>query len=241
MHKFIDMILFFSIYSFMGWAMESIFAVIKERKFINRGFLTGFFCPIYGFGAVIIIQSSKWVFSIFGNHYAGPMVNILLAVILVTVLEYITGFLLERIFNCKWWDYSSDALNFHGYICLKYSLLWGLLSFLLMQVVHPVILRTVSLIPANVKSHLAIFLLLYFMADTVKSVGDALDLRNVILNYSNISVNGYYKKIIRYKRLFLAFPRLLILNAGIINLDIRSILNDRMDKLKVKLKSKFLL
>ena len=72
------------------------------------------------------------------------------------------------------------------------------------------------------------------------SVMEALDLRKVILNYSNVSANRYYEKIIRYKRFFFAFPRLFILNASIINRDIRSILNDRMDKIKVELKSRFL-
>jgi len=235
-----DLLLFFTIYSFLGWMMESVFASINERKIINRGFLTGFFCPIYGFGAVLILQSSKWVANVFENYFTALIINILFAVILVTVLEYITGFLLEKIFNCKWWDYSHNVLNIHGYICLQYSLLWGGLIFLLLQVIHPKISEVVFSIPSSVKGYLTAFLLLYFLADTVKSVVDALNLRKVILNYSNVSVNRYYEKIIRYKRLFLAFPRLLILNAGIINRDIRSILNDRMVKIKVELKSRFL-
>jgi len=240
MVSFNDLLLFFTVYSFLGWTMESIFASINERKIINRGFLTGFFCPIYGFGAVLILQSSKWVSDVFGNPFTALIINILFAVILVTVLEYITGFLLERIFDCKWWDYSDNALNLHGYICLKYSLLWGMLTFLLVQFVHPVVSGMVFSIPASVKGYLAAFLLLYFLADTAKSVVDTLDLRKVILDASNISSGKYHEKIIRYKRFFLAFPRLLILNAGIINRDIRSILNDRMDKIKVELKSRFL-
>lgn len=240
MVNFNDLLLFFTIYSFLGWAMETVFASINERKVINRGFLTGFVCPIYGFGAVLILQSSKWVSSVFENSFTALIINILFAVILVTVLEYITGFILERIFDCKWWDYSDNALNLQGYICLKYSLLWGALTFMLVQVIHPAILTLVFSIPASVKGYLAVFLLLYFLTDTAKSVMDALDLRKVILNYPNVSANRYYEKIIQYKRFFLAFPRLLILNVGIINRDIRSILNDRMDKIKVELKSRFL-
>ena len=240
MVNFNDLLLFFTIYSFLGWTMETVYASINERKVVNRGFLTGFFCPIYGFGAVLILQSSKWVSEVIESPFTALVINILFAVILVTSLEYITGFLLERIFDCKWWDYSDNALNLHGYICLRYSLLWGVLTFLLVQFVHPAVSRVVFSIPATVRGYLAAFLLLYFLADTTKSVIDALDLRKVILNYPNISVNRYYEKIIRYKRFFLAFPRLLILNAGIINRDIRSILNDRMDKIKVELKSRFL-
>ena len=240
MAGFNDLLLLFTIYSFMGWSMETVFASISERKIVNRGFLTGFFFPVYGFGAILILQSSKWVSEVIESPFTALVVNILLAVILVTSLEYITGFLLERIFDCKWWDYSDNALNLHGYICLRYSLLWGILTFLLVQFIHPAVSRVVFSIPATVRGYLAAFLLLYFLTDTTKSVIDALDLRKVILNYPNISVNRYYEKIIRYKRFFLAFPRLLILNAGIINRDIRSILNDRMDKIKVELKSRFL-
>lgn len=237
---FKDLILFFTLYSCIGWMMESIFASINERKVINRGFLAGFFCPIYGFSAVLIIGIAKWFGDNFENTHTALAANIVAAIILVTVLEYVTGFLLERIFECKWWDYSDNAFNIHGYICVKYSLLWGLLAFLLVEVVHPVITEAVYSIPDTVRSYFAVFLLLYFLADTVKSVEETLDLRKVILDASNISANKYYEKIIQYKRFFLAFPRLLILNAGMVNRDIRSILNDRMDKIKVELKSRFL-
>ncbi len=240
MAGFRDLVLFFAIYSFLGWTMESIFASINERKIINRGFLTGYFCPIYGFGAVLIIKATQLVGNTFESRPTSLIINILLSIVLVTVLEYITGFLLERIFNCKWWDYSQNAWNIQGYICLKYSLLWGLLTFLLVQVIHPVTEMGVYSIPGAARYYLAAFLLLYFMADTAKSVVETLDLRKVILEASNISANKYYEKIIQYKRLFLAFPRLLILNAGMINRDIRSIFNERMDKIKVELKSRFL-
>lgn len=220
--------------------METIFASINERKFINRGFLTGFFCPIYGSGAVLIVQSSEWVNIVFENYFMSLIISILFFVVLTTVLEYITGFALEKVFTCKWWDYSNNAVNFQGYICLQYSLLWGLLAFILVQVVHPIISKLVFSIPVSTKDYIATFLLLYFLADTAKSVIDALDLREAILNYSSLPINKYYEKIIQYKRFFLAFPRLLMLNAGIINRDVRSILNDRIDKIKVELKSRFL-
>lgn len=237
---FTDMIMFFFIYSFIGWIMESVFASIKEKKFINRGFLTGFFCPIYGFGAVLILHITKWVGSIIERPFAALSMNIFFSIILVTVLEYITGFVLEKIFHCKWWDYSTNILNINGYICVEYSLLWGLMAYVLWQVVHPIVSGLVFSIPVFDKGYLVVLLLLYFLTDTVKSIIDTLDLRKVILNHSNISDNRYYEKIIIYKRLFLAFPRLLILNVGIKNHDIRSIINDRMDKIKVKVKCRFL-
>lgn len=224
----------------MGWVIESIYVSICERKIINRGFLTGCFCPIYGFGAILILGTVKWIGDKFENEFTVLIVNLLVSVVLVTSLEYVTGFLLEKIFNCKWWDYSYEPYNLHGYICLKYSLFWGLLAFLLIQVIHPIVLGFVYSIPDTAKGHLVAFLLVYFLADTTKTVAETLDLRNVILNASTISFNKYYEKIIRYKRFFLAFPCLRILNTGLFNRDIRNILNDRVDKIKVELKSRFL-
>ncbi|MHB8172535.1 MAG: putative ABC transporter permease [Thermincolia bacterium] len=234
-----DLLLFFAVYSFLGWMLETTFASINERKFINRGFLTGVFCPIYGFGAILIIQSSQWVNTIFTDYFTALIISMLFSIFLVTALEYITGLLLEKIFNCKWWDYSNNAANLQGYICIKYSLFWGLLAFFLVQIVHPAISEMIFSIPTSIKGYIATLLFIYFLADTAKSVIDALDLREVVLNYSKFPVSIYCEKILQYKRFFLAFPRLLILNAGIINRDVRSVLNDRLDKIKMELKSRF--
>ncbi|QNU67908.1 hypothetical protein EHE19_005520 [Ruminiclostridium herbifermentans] len=239
MNTYLDLLLYFIIYSFLGWIMETVFASFKEKKFVNRGFLSGFFCPIYGFGAILIIQSSKWLSVAIENHAASLFVNILLSIFLVTVLEYITGALLEKIFNCKWWDYSDNAAHIKGYICIKYSILWGLLAILLVQIVHPVVTQIVYLIPVTTKGTMALLFLIYVMIDTRKSVIDALSLRKVILNYSSISINKYYQYILKYKRFFIAFPNLLILNAGLVNHNIRSIINDRIVKIKTELRSRF--
>lgn len=239
MGSYSDLLLFFAVYSFGGWMMETLFASIKERKLINRGFLTGFFCPIYGFGAILIIQSSQWIRFMFADDFKSLALSILFSILLVTVLEYVTGYLLEKIFSFKWWDYSDNAFNLQGYVCLKYSLLWGLLAFLLVQVAHPAISEMVSSTSILLKGYLAVLLSLYFVADTVKSVIDAMSLRTVILNYANVPISKYYEIIIRYKRIFLAFPRLLFLNAGIINRDVRSILNERLVKIKLEFKKRF--
>lgn len=236
---FLDLIIYFAIYSFLGWLMETIFASIIERKFINRGFLIGPFCPIYGFGAVMIILGSKLANGIFEQGLTFYVIGILFSVVLTTILEYVTGAALEKFFNRKWWDYSDNILNLHGYICLKYSLLWGLLAFLMLQLIHPVILKIYIFIPIQAKIYFSIALIIYFFADTIKSVMDIVDLRKVILNYYDFSVNKYYDKIIEYKRIFLAFPRLLILNAGIVNHDVRSVLNGRINKIKDEIMSRF--
>lgn len=235
---FLDLFLYFIVYSFIGWVMETTFASIRNRRFINRGFLIGPFTPIYGFGAVLIIQCSNWISGMFEDSFISLFVTVISSTLVVTVLEFITGLLLERVFDTKWWDYSSNAFNFKGYICLKYSLLWGILAFLLIQVVHPVILQIVELIPVTSKGKISTLLAMYFFVDTIKSITDTLDLRKVIINYSDLSVSKYKENIIKYKRIFLAFPRLLMLNAGIINRDVRSILNGRINKIKTEIKNR---
>lgn len=238
MIEFTNLFLYFVIYSFLGWVLETAFVSIKERKLINRGFLTACFCPIYGFAAILIIKFSSLITMNMKNYYLSTFVSILLSIILVSALEYLTGFVLELIFDCKWWDYSDNFANLHGYICLKYSLLWGLLGFILIQVIHPLILQEVINIPVQIKLYYSLILISYFIIDTIKSIIDALDLKKVIFNYSNFTINKYYQKILKYQRIFRAYPRLMILNAGIINRDIRSILNDRIDKIKMELKNR---
>jgi uncharacterized membrane protein len=239
LENYIILLLFFTIYSFLGWVLETTFASINAGKFINRGFLTGSFCPIYGLGAVFIIKVSAMINIYIKYYYTWILISVLFSIILVTALEYITGFVLEKLFNCKWWDYSDNYANIKGYVCLKYSLLWGMLAFLLVQMVHPSISKIVLNIPFRMKIYYAIILLFYFIGDIVRSVTDALNLRKVIINYSNFSVKMYYEKIMKYKRFFIAFPRLLFLNAGIINRDIRRVLNGKIDKIKIAFKNKF--
>lgn len=238
MNTYLDLLLYFSIYSFCGWIMETAFASVKAKKFVNRGFLSGCFCPIYGFGAILIIQSSKIIGTAIEDYSTSLITNIFLSIFFVTLLEFITGALLEKIFNCKWWDYSSKPFNIKGYICIRYSILWGLLSLLLVQIVHPAIEQISALIPIKTKIMVLTLFILYIIIDTKKSVVDALSLRKAIANYSSISINKFYQRILRCKRFFIAFPNLLILNARLVNHDIRSIINDRVDKIKTEVKSR---
>lgn len=232
--------MFFMIYSFFGWFLETAFASALEKRYINRGFLIGPFTPIYGFGAILIIFTlNSFDFSnqqLFIKHIS----FFIFSTLLMTLLEFITGIILEKIFHSKWWDYSKNAYNFKGYVCLKYSLIWGGLSFLLIQIVHPIIQQMVHMIPDAKVEFIIILFILYFVFDTLISVIGALDLRKVILHYSDISVELYKEKILKYKRFFFAFPKLLILNAHVFNHDIRSILYGRIDKIKVEFKNRFL-
>lgn len=235
----VNIFLYFTVYSFLGWSLETAYASIRQRKFINRGFLIGPFTPIYGFGAILIIASSKLIFNLIGNYNSSLLISLIFSTLMVTSLEFITGYVLEKAFNSKWWDYSDLPFNIKGYICLKYSILWGILAFLLVKVVHPNIEDYIIKIPISIKLHVSIVVFLYILFDTYKSVISTLDLRKAIINYSDMSLVKYKEKVLKYKRIFLAFPRLLNLNEGIKNRDVRSIVNGRIEKIKVKIKNRF--
>lgn len=158
-----NILFYFAIYSFLGWCIETIYKTILEKKFINSGFLHGPFCPIYGFGAVIMIllleQLPNNIFIIF-------IVN----TILLTIWEYIVGVLLEKIFKTKYWDYSNLKFNINGRVCLKNSIYWGVLGVIFHFIVHPVVQSQVSIIPNRILFHIDIAIYIIFLTDVIISV-----------------------------------------------------------------------
>ena len=119
----------FIIYAFLGWCSEVAFAAVNKGKFVNRGFLNGPVCPIYGVGMLIVVLC-LW------NLRDRPLLLFLGSALLTTALEFITGFVLERFFHDKWWDYSDMPFNIKGYVCLKFTILWGLAASFIIGAVH---------------------------------------------------------------------------------------------------------
>ena len=130
----------FFIYAFLGWCTEVSYAATKTGRFVNRGFLNGPWCPIYGFGVVIVLS------------FLEPLKNnlpllFLGSVVLTSALEWVTGFLLEKLFAQRWWDYSNEPFNLGGYICLRFSLAWGFACVFVVKLLHPTVLLFIRLIP----------------------------------------------------------------------------------------------
>lgn len=148
----------FLVYSFVGWCAEVIFAATVEGKFVNRGFNTGPVCPIYGFGILIVLLFLEGI-----KDYL--VVLFTASVILTSLLEFLVGFILERFFHEKWWDYSDQPFNIKGYICLRFSLLWGFACVFVINLVHPTIMRLIRFIPKNVGVILLIILFITFLSD----------------------------------------------------------------------------
>lgn len=135
---FYHIINWFFIYSFLGWVWESAYVSVKERRLVNRGFVTGPVCTIYGCGAVAVYLILKPV-------SGSPLLLFLGGIVVPTILEYLTAVLMETVFHTSWWDYSRNKFNFQGRICLGASLGWGLFTVLLFYMIHPFVQWIVSL------------------------------------------------------------------------------------------------
>lgn len=159
MERFWTFIFLFALYSFLGWVCESLFCSIPAGRFINRGFLTGPFCPVYGFGALLVIT----VLQPFQDQIP---VLFLVAVALTSTLEYLTGLVLETLFHAKYWDYSQNRFNFQGRVCLQNSILFGVMSVATVQVLHPAVLTVISWMPPRALPVVSICILAYFSLDT---------------------------------------------------------------------------
>lgn len=166
-------LLLFFIYSFLGWVWESCFVSFKQKKWVNRGFMSGPFLPIYGSGAIIVlfttlpVQDSK-----LGIYIVGA--------ISATLLELVVGYFTELIFHVRYWDYSYKKIQYKGYICLSSSLGWGIFSILLVDYMNIPIENFLAQYPAETLNIAAVLILIPFTMDATKSTRDALDLKKLL-------------------------------------------------------------
>ena len=160
---------YFLIYSCLGWCLEVIYAAVTTGNLINRGFLNGPVCPIYGFGMVIVLFALTPLSHSLLLLYLG-------GVILPSALELVGGWALYKLYHTRWWDYSDYPFNIGGYICLEFSLLWGVGTLIVMKLVHPIIADAVALIPPLVGLILMFLLYVLYAADTIATAFAASDL-----------------------------------------------------------------
>lgn len=133
-------LLYFFTYGILGWCTEVAYAAVVEKTFVNRGFLNGPICPIYGVGVSVVLY--------FLTPLSGNLVFLYLAsTVLVTVLEGITGYVMDKIFHHKWWDYTNRPFNIGGYVCLLFSMIWGVACVMIVKIIHPGIARVIGWIP----------------------------------------------------------------------------------------------
>lgn len=207
--SFYEICWFFFIYSFAGWCAEVCLAAINRKKFINRGVVNGPLCPIYGTGAAL--------FTIFLPELKGDLFFLFLGgMILASFIEFTTGALLEKLFHRKWWDYSGIRFNFEGYICLRYSVLWGIFAVLLILFVNPFLATLIALLPKALGVVLLWGLSFCLFLDalgtaltirgTQKNMGDALKGMEEAAKLSRLLENAITRRISRHMER--AFPLL---------------------------------
>lgn len=162
-YSFLEIIIYFITYSFLGWVMESIFRSISEKKIINTGFLKGPFCPIYGVGAIIMLLFLKK----FADNLA---VLFIVSVVVLTIWEYLVGVLLEKLFHTKYWDYSKNKFNFQGRICLMNSIFWGILGVVFVKYIHPAIENLIEKIDVRILIFVYSILGIVILVDMITSI-----------------------------------------------------------------------
>jgi len=150
----------FMYYAFIGYLIEIFFALIKDHKFINRGFLLGPYCSIYGVAGIVL----AWF-----NPELNILINFVLAIICCGLIEGLTGFILDKIFKMRWWDYSNEPLNLNGYICIRFMLLFGLFSLIGIYFLNPLYEELYEIIGNPLCMILAGIILIFYLLDLVIS------------------------------------------------------------------------
>ena len=168
-YTWIQWLFFFFFYSFFGWCFESTYVSLHEKRFVNRGFIRGPFLPLYGTGALMmLIVSMPFQDNLILTYVAGCVG--------ATVLEYITGVLMETLFKVRYWDYSSQKFQVHGYICLSSSIAWGFLTILMTEIIHEPVAGVVLNFNQNILLFCVFIVSILFTADAYESVKEALAL-----------------------------------------------------------------
>ena len=159
----------FFIYAFLGWCTEVSYAALVTGAFVNRGFLNGPVCPVYGFGAATVLGCLTPLSDNLPILFAG-------SVLLTSALEWLTGFALEKLFHQRWWDYSGEPFNLNGYICLRFSIAWGLACVFVVKLLHPTVLALIRLCPRPLGTVLLILLGAAMAADLAATVSSVVKL-----------------------------------------------------------------
>lgn len=177
---FIKLLMYFIVYSFLGWVLESVVKTVAQRKFVNSGFLYGPFCPIYGFGAIIML--------IFLDGFKENIIILFtIAFFVLSIWEYIVGWLLEKIFKTKYWDYSENRFNIKGRVCLMNSLFWGFLGVVFINYIHPFITSKIEMIPEQILVFTTIIISIAMIVDLIISAVKVVNIQIKLNTINEIS------------------------------------------------------
>ena len=196
------------IYSVIGWLSEVTLYLVKKKRFVNRGFLIGPYCPIYGKGAMLVIF-------LLNRYLSEPLTLFILSIAVCSFIEYSGSFILEKMFKTSWWDYSNKKFNINGRICLETMIPFGLGCLVLMYAINPFVTKLLYLVPNNTMNIIALIVFVIYVLDYVISLSIIIKFRNISQNAKSDStekVTEFVKKEILkrkqvlYTRLIESFP-----------------------------------
>lgn len=176
-------ILFFFVYSFLGWCLEVICKLITEKRFTNRGILIGPICPIYGYGVLIMTL-------FFRKYLNDPITLFILIIVSCSILEYFTSYFLEKVYHTRWWDYSTKKFNINGRICLETMIPFGILGLLIMNYINPIVFNLLNILPNYLIYILSTIFLITYIIDNIISC-------KIIYNIQKLSKEIQSKQIIK--------------------------------------------
>ncbi len=215
--------LLFLIYSFIGWLIEVIGKLIEKHKFINRGFLIGPICPIYGHGCILMILTLS-------RYKDNPLTLFIYAIFICSLLEYFTSYFMEKIFKARWWDYSTKRFNLNGRICAETMIPFGILGTIVICVINPIFEYLLNLFNFETIKITAIVLFIIYIIDYTISLIIMFGFKGTLKTVEKDGTEEITKKVkkilinknVLYKRLVEAFPnfmnpkeRLLLIKARV--------------------------
>lgn len=174
-------IILFFIYSIAGWIAEMIFGVIVNKRIVNRGFLIGPYCPIYGAGVISITL----LLSPFTEH---RVIIFIMSMLICGLLEYLTSYFLEKIFHARWWDYSKQKFNINGRICLEMLVPFGIAGYVITYFINPFFINLINIMPATIEIAIAVTLTTIFTIDLIISMRIIFNIKK-IANFKEVSKN----------------------------------------------------
>ena len=236
-NKFCFYFMLFIIYSFIGWSIEVVGKLIEKHKFINRGFLVGPICPIYGWGCIAIIL-------LLSKYKSSPIVLFLMAIIICSILEYFTSYFMEKLFHVRWWDYTRRKYNINGRICAETMIPFGILGCLVVYIVNPIFTGLLNKIPVNTLNILAIIIFTIYVIDNIVSLSVMFGFKGTLKTVEKDGTEEITKKVrevllkrnFLYKRLVNAFPNIISKKERLELLE--SKISVEIEKLKNKMEKK---
>lgn len=184
----LEYIFYFFFYSFIGWFFESCYCSIRPKKWVNRGFLRGPICPIYGTGALVMMVALVPLRDLTENLYLNELVIFVVGMVLCDIVEFMTSYIMEKLFNARWWDYSNKRFNIQGRICLTHTFYWGTCSCLFVFILEPIVdIYLVGQVSESSRNILTYIFLTVFAFDLLDTVIHALGIRNASNRLKKIS------------------------------------------------------